>query len=79
MDPAPLSTRIEALGDAALVIHFGERIDPLVNAHVLASAERLRAAAWPGIVRNARVLLALREWGQTPFPVDSRQGPAGWL
>jgi allophanate hydrolase subunit 1 len=50
MDPAPLSTRIEALGDAALVIHFGERIDPLVNAHVLASTERLRAAAWPGIL-----------------------------
>lgn len=50
MDPAPPSTRIEALGDAALLIHFGERIDPLVNAHVLASAERLRAAAWPGIL-----------------------------
>lgn len=46
----PRSTRIEALGDAALVIHFGERIDPLVNAHVLASTERLRAAAWPGIL-----------------------------
>jgi len=45
-----MHTRILPLGDAALVIHYGERIDPLVNARVLASADWLRAAAWPGIV-----------------------------
>lgn len=42
--------RIVALGDAALVIHYGESIDPLVNARVLATAGWLRAAAWPGIL-----------------------------
>lgn len=45
-----MHSRILPLGDAALVIHYGKRIDPLVNARVLAGAERLRAAAWPGIL-----------------------------
>lgn len=47
---APAVPRIETLGDAALVLHFGAGIDPLVNARVLAFADALRAAGWPGIV-----------------------------
>jgi allophanate hydrolase subunit 1 len=41
---------IEFLGDAALLLRFGARIDPAVNDAVLAAAERLREAALPGIL-----------------------------
>ncbi len=44
-DPA-----IRSLGDRALLIEFGERIDPAVNAAALALAARIRAAAIPAIV-----------------------------
>lgn len=40
---------IEPLGDAALLIHLGERIEVSLNAHALAIAEALRAAALPGV------------------------------
>lgn len=41
---------IRSLGDRALLIEFGERIDPAVNAAALALAARIRAAAIPAIV-----------------------------
>ena len=41
--------RIEALGECALLLSFGERIDPTVNALVLAAAAALRAANLPGV------------------------------
>jgi KipI family sensor histidine kinase inhibitor len=41
---------IRWLGDCTLLIEFGERIDPAVNAAALALAARIRAAAIPAIV-----------------------------
>jgi KipI family sensor histidine kinase inhibitor len=41
---------IRSLGDRALLIEFGEGIDPAVNAAALALAARIRAAAIPVIV-----------------------------
>jgi KipI family sensor histidine kinase inhibitor len=41
---------IRPLGDQALVIDFGEQIDPMVNARACAVANRLLALAWPGVV-----------------------------
>jgi len=40
---------IEPLGDTALLIRLGERIDSDLNARALAIAEALRAAALPGV------------------------------
>ncbi len=41
--------RIEALGDCALLIRFGETIDADINAGVLAACEVLQAANLPGV------------------------------
>jgi len=41
--------RIVAAGDAALVAEFEERIDPAVNARVVALADALRALELPGV------------------------------
>lgn len=41
--------RIVPAGDSALSVEYEERIDPLVNARAIALAERLRAAAIPGV------------------------------
>lgn len=41
--------RIQALGDCALLLSFGERIDPALNCIALAAAAALRAAALPGV------------------------------
>jgi len=41
--------RVEALGDCALLLSFGERIDPVLNALVLTAAAALRAANLPGV------------------------------
>lgn len=43
------AARLEALGDCALLISFGERIDPALNALALAAAAALRAADLPGV------------------------------
>ena len=40
---------LEPLGDSALLIRLGERIDTAINRSALALAEMLRAAALPGI------------------------------
>jgi KipI family sensor histidine kinase inhibitor len=44
------SSRILVSGDTALVIEFGDRVDREANGLVLALAERIEAAAVPGIV-----------------------------
>ena len=42
--------RLLPLGDAALTVEFGNRIDPALNAQVIAFAETLRAHTWAGVV-----------------------------
>ena len=42
--------RLMPLGDAALTVEFGSYIDAAINARVIACAEAVRAAAWPGIL-----------------------------
>ncbi len=44
--------RILANGDAALVVEFGDRIDLTLNERVLALADRVAAAAIPGILET---------------------------
>jgi KipI family sensor histidine kinase inhibitor len=46
MAPIP---RLLELGDAALTLELGDRIDPAVNARVMAARDALAAAALPGI------------------------------
>jgi KipI family sensor histidine kinase inhibitor len=46
-------TRIEPLGDCAVLIRFGERIDVQLNARALAAAEAVRRAALPGVTAIA--------------------------
>jgi inhibitor of KinA len=41
--------RLVAAGDAQVMVQFAERIDPLVNAIVVATAAAIRAAALPGV------------------------------
>jgi len=41
---------IEPLGDSAVLLHFGDRIDAGINAQVHAAAHHLAALALPGIV-----------------------------
>lgn len=42
--------RFLALGDAALMVEFGNSIDPDVNARVIAFAETVRAQRWNGVL-----------------------------
>ena len=44
-----IEARIEPLGDAALLISLGERIDPGLNARAIALADAVRAAQLPGV------------------------------
>ncbi len=41
--------RIVAVGDAALLVEFADRIDPVINAQAIALAERLQAADVRGV------------------------------
>jgi KipI family sensor histidine kinase inhibitor len=41
--------RIQALGDCALLLSFGERLDPALNCLALAAATALRTADLPGV------------------------------
>jgi KipI family sensor histidine kinase inhibitor len=41
--------RIQALGDCALLLSFGERLDPALNTLALAAAAALQAADLPGV------------------------------
>lgn len=53
MTPAraqPSCPDVEPLGDTALLLRFGDRIDAATNARVHAAAATLRAAALPGLV-----------------------------
>jgi KipI family sensor histidine kinase inhibitor len=50
-DPAGLTpSRFLPCGDTALTVELGDRVDPGVNALVLALADRVNAAAVPGVV-----------------------------
>jgi inhibitor of KinA len=51
-DTAGEQCRILANGDAALVVEFGDRIDLTLNERVLALADRIAAAAIPGILET---------------------------
>ena len=42
--------QIVPAGDAVLIVEFAERVDLIINTRVIALAERLRAAAPPGIL-----------------------------
>lgn len=51
MEASPIARpALEALGDRALLVRFGDRIDPRLNDEVHALAARLREAALPGVV-----------------------------
>ena len=41
---------IVAAGDAALIVRFAERVDPIINARAIALADRLRAAVPAGVL-----------------------------
>lgn len=66
---------MEPLGDSAVLLHFGDRIDAAVNAQVHAAARHLAALALPGIVElvpayaSLAVLFDPAQWqadGATP-------------
>ena len=46
--------RVVEAGDSAVVVEFEERIDPAVNARVVALADRLQAEPVAGVRRGAR-------------------------
>ena len=46
----PQTFRLLPLGDAALTVEFGNKIDPAVNDMVIAFADLLRAQAWEGVI-----------------------------
>lgn len=50
---------IESLAEDALLLRFGDAIDPVVNARVHAAARALRAAALPGVVDIAPAYASL--------------------
>ena len=64
----------EPLSEDALLLRFGEVIDPRVNAHVHAAAARLRAGALPGITEIAPAYASLllrfdpHAWNDTEDP-----------
>ena len=45
----PDEIQIVSAGDAALIVKFAERVDPIINARAIGLAERLRAAAPAGV------------------------------
>lgn len=48
-----------AAGDTALVVEFGDRVDPHLSALVLALARRIEAAAIPGVVESVPTFRSL--------------------
>lgn len=58
MDAAP-APRLRLLGDAALSVEFGDRIDPEILARVLALDAALARAAPPGVVETVPTYRAL--------------------
>ena len=69
-------TRIEALGDSALLITLGERIDAQLNTRAVALAERLAAASLPGVgdVAPAYASVCLR-YDPVAWSVAGNAGP----
>lgn len=68
-DAARPDPAIEPLGETALLLRFGEGLDPAVNARVHAAAAGLRAAQLPGLVDIAPAYATLALHYQ----------PAAWL
>jgi inhibitor of KinA len=58
-DHIPQRARFLAAGDTALVVEFGDRIDPEVSALVLALARRVAAAAIPGVIETVPTFRSL--------------------
>lgn len=42
--------RLLPLGDAAITVEFGNKVDPALNERVIAFADCLRAQGWPGLL-----------------------------
>jgi inhibitor of KinA len=58
-DHLPLGAKFLAAGDTALVVEFGDRVDPHISALVLALARRLEAAAVAGVVETVPTFRSL--------------------
>ena len=56
MDAEPEFPRVHRIGEAGLLIEFGDRLSMQVNAAVLAFRAALDAAAWPGVEESATSL-----------------------
>lgn len=74
------------MGDQAMIVEFGNRIDPLLSAQIAMLAQRLRDSAPIGVldIVPAYTTLALyydpREVGSGPSPFETLQRTiAGWL
>ncbi len=50
VDPGPTTPTVHWLGDTALMLRFGERVDAGLNAVALECARRLAAARLPGVI-----------------------------
>lgn len=69
MSAAGCDLSIEPLGETALLLRFGEGLDPAINARVHAAAHALRAAHLPGLVDIAPAYATLA----------LHYDPAAWL
>jgi KipI family sensor histidine kinase inhibitor len=58
-DHLPLGAKFLAAGDTALVVEFGDRVDPHLSALVLALARRVEAAAIAGVVETVPTFRSL--------------------
>lgn len=59
MGKATAWPRIAPLGDAALTVEFGDRIDPAINGRVIALAEMLRLAPFAGMIETVPTFRSL--------------------
>lgn len=75
-DAARRDPTIEPLGETALLLRFGEGLDPAVNARVHAAAAGLRAAQLPGLVDIAPAYATLALHYQPVAWLDANGGKA---
>lgn len=71
--PAP---RVLAVGDAAWTVEFGDTIDPLLNARVMALADRVRAARAAGSALLAPVVDLVPTFRSLTLHVDPERADA---
>ncbi len=55
----PIKPRLVAMGDSALLVQFGEEIDPAVSLRVHALEERLRASPMSGVIESVPAYASL--------------------